>query len=42
MPAENLVYLLKYDTVYGRYEREVKFADGGLLVDGEGHPGGYR
>ena len=32
--VENLAYLLKYDTVYGRYHRAVGTADGALLVDG--------
>ena len=32
---ENLAYLLKYDTVYGRYDKEVKFRDGNLVVDGK-------
>jgi len=32
---ENMAYLIKYDTVYGRYERDVEAADGALLVDGE-------
>ena len=32
--ADNLAYLLKYDTVYGRYPREVTVADGALVVDG--------
>jgi glyceraldehyde 3-phosphate dehydrogenase len=31
---ENLVYLLKYDTVYGRYERQVEAVDGKLVIDG--------
>jgi glyceraldehyde 3-phosphate dehydrogenase len=31
---DNLAYLLKYDTVYGRYHRAVDTADGALLVDG--------
>jgi glyceraldehyde 3-phosphate dehydrogenase len=31
---ENMVYLLKYDTVYGRYERQVEAVDGKLAVDG--------
>src|SRR6476469_4148368 len=31
--ADNLAYLLKYDTVYGRYPREVSSADGELLID---------
>src|SRR4051794_577194 len=32
--VENLAYLLKYDTVYGRYHREVSGANGALVVDG--------
>lgn len=32
---ENMVYLLKYDTVYGRYEREVEVGDGAIIVDGK-------
>jgi glyceraldehyde 3-phosphate dehydrogenase len=32
--ADNLAYLLKYDTVYGRYHREVSAAEGTLIVDG--------
>ncbi len=31
----NLAYLLKYDTVYGRYAGEVKTRDGVLIVDGK-------
>jgi glyceraldehyde 3-phosphate dehydrogenase len=31
---DNLVYLLKYDTVYGRYERPVEAVDGKLVIDG--------
>jgi len=31
--VDNLAYLLKYDTVYGRFEREVAASDGVLLVD---------
>ncbi len=34
-PLENLVYLLKYDTVYGRYDKSVEVKDGNLVVDGE-------
>src|SRR5215213_8175306 len=34
-PLENMAYLIKYDTVYGRYERHVEAADGALVVDGE-------
>jgi glyceraldehyde 3-phosphate dehydrogenase len=36
--AENLAYLLKYDTVYGRYGREVVAADDALLIDGRRVP----
>jgi glyceraldehyde 3-phosphate dehydrogenase len=30
--AENLVYLLRYDTVYGRYDKPVKTSDGRLSI----------
>jgi len=33
--VENLAYLLKYDTVYGRYAKEVKAKNGALVVDGK-------
>lgn len=35
--VENLAYLLKYDTVYGRYDKEVKadLPNGKLVVDGK-------
>lgn len=32
---ENLGYLLKYDTVYGRYNKEVKVDSGDLVVQGK-------
>jgi glyceraldehyde 3-phosphate dehydrogenase len=32
---ENLAYLLKYDTVYGRWNKEVKAENGSLIVDGK-------
>ncbi|PIP86322.1 type I glyceraldehyde-3-phosphate dehydrogenase [Candidatus Campbellbacteria bacterium CG11_big_fil_rev_8_21_14_0_20_44_21] len=32
---ENLAYLLKYDSVYGRYQGEVSTKDGNLVVDGK-------
>jgi len=35
VPLENLVYLLRYDSVYGRYEREVRPEGGHLTVGGE-------
>jgi glyceraldehyde 3-phosphate dehydrogenase len=38
IPPDNLAYLLKYDTVYGRYEKEVKSEDGKIIVDGRTCP----
>jgi glyceraldehyde 3-phosphate dehydrogenase len=35
MPLDNLVYLLKYDSVYKRYQRKVEMKDGNLVVDGK-------
>ena len=32
---ENLAYLLKYDSVYGRFDKEVSAKDGKLIVDGK-------
>jgi glyceraldehyde 3-phosphate dehydrogenase len=34
MPLDNLVYLLKYDTVYGRYDKEVAISGDGITVAG--------
>jgi len=34
VPADNLAYLLKYDTVYGRYHKPVESSDQTLVVDG--------
>jgi glyceraldehyde 3-phosphate dehydrogenase len=36
--ADNLAYLIKYDTVYGRYRREVSAAEGALAIDGRRMP----
>lgn len=36
-PPESLAYLLKYDTVYGPYEKEVSIADKALVVDGKNY-----
>ncbi|MDX5423512.1 MAG: type I glyceraldehyde-3-phosphate dehydrogenase [Hymenobacteraceae bacterium] len=33
--AENLAYLLRYDTVYGRYHKTVEATDGKLTIDGK-------
>jgi glyceraldehyde 3-phosphate dehydrogenase len=35
VPADNLAYLLKYDSVYGRYNKRVEYDDNGLTVDGK-------
>ncbi len=32
---ENLVYLLRYDTVYGRYKKDVSTKGGNLIIDGK-------
>src|SRR3989344_3288276 len=32
---ENLAYLLKYDTVYGRYKKDVSTKGGNLIIDGK-------
>jgi glyceraldehyde 3-phosphate dehydrogenase len=36
--VENLAYLLKYDTIYGVYERPVTFDEKNLIVDGVSYP----
>jgi glyceraldehyde 3-phosphate dehydrogenase len=33
--SDSIAYLLKYDTVYGRYEKRVEAADDGTLTIGE-------
>lgn len=33
--VENLAYLLKYDSVYGRYDKPVEVKEGKLIVDGQ-------
>jgi glyceraldehyde 3-phosphate dehydrogenase len=33
VPVENLAYLLKYDTVYGRFGKTVSVEDGDLVID---------
>ncbi len=38
LPPDNLAYLLKYDSVYGRYEKEVKAKDSSLIIDGREYP----
>ncbi len=34
IPTENLVYLLKYDTVYGRYHKKVTHSEDGIQIEG--------
>jgi len=34
VPPENLAYLLKYDSVYGRYEKEISHTNDSLIIDG--------
>jgi glyceraldehyde 3-phosphate dehydrogenase len=38
LPADNLAYLLKFDTVYGRWTRDVNARDGRLSIDGIDYP----
>jgi glyceraldehyde 3-phosphate dehydrogenase len=35
VPADNLAYLLRYDTVYGRYHKHVEYKGDSLMVDGK-------
>lgn len=34
-PIDNLAYLLRFDSVYGRYDKEVSVKDGNLVIDGK-------
>jgi glyceraldehyde 3-phosphate dehydrogenase len=36
--TDNLAYLLKFDTVYGRYNKTVKNTENSLIVDGREYP----
>lgn len=38
IPPDNLAYLLKYDTVYGRYGQEISNTDSSILVGGKEYP----
>jgi glyceraldehyde 3-phosphate dehydrogenase len=38
LPADNLAYLLKFDTVYGRWTKDVHAVEGRLSVDGVDYP----
>ncbi|MGA1874639.1 MAG: type I glyceraldehyde-3-phosphate dehydrogenase [bacterium] len=33
--TDNLAYLMKYDTVYGRYEKSVESSETGFIIDGK-------
>ena len=35
LPIDNLAYLLKYDTVYGRYPKKLEIHEDSLVVDGK-------
>jgi glyceraldehyde 3-phosphate dehydrogenase len=35
---DNLAYLFKYDTVYGRYPKQVEHSDDSLIIDGKKYP----
>jgi glyceraldehyde 3-phosphate dehydrogenase len=36
--AENLAYLLRFDTVYGRYDKKVEHNEKHLIIDGRNYP----
>jgi glyceraldehyde 3-phosphate dehydrogenase len=38
IPVGNLVYLLKYDTVYGRYDKEASIRENELIIAGRSFP----
>ncbi|MDX9864291.1 MAG: glyceraldehyde 3-phosphate dehydrogenase NAD-binding domain-containing protein [Anaerolineaceae bacterium] len=38
VPIENVVYLLKYDTAYGRYEKTVEHDHKNLVISGQSYP----
>src|SRR5690606_35621894 len=35
MTIENAVYLLKYDSIYGRFDKEVTIDNGQIVIDGK-------
>lgn len=35
VPADNLAYLLKYDSTHGRFDKEVKAEENAIIVDGK-------
>lgn len=38
VPLDNLAYLTRYDTVYGRYGKDVRADDDHLVIDGDSYP----
>lgn len=38
VPADNLAYLLRYDTVYGRYHKSIEAKENTLVIDGKEIP----
>lgn len=36
--TDNLAYLLRYDTVYGRFNKEVQHKENALIIDGKEYP----
>jgi glyceraldehyde 3-phosphate dehydrogenase len=38
VPTDNLAYLVKYDTVYGRYPKQVEHTEDSLIIDGKKYP----
>jgi glyceraldehyde 3-phosphate dehydrogenase len=38
VPTDNLAYLVKYDTVYGRYPKQVEHTEDSLMIDGKRYP----
>ncbi|MBK6265574.1 type I glyceraldehyde-3-phosphate dehydrogenase [Marivirga sp. S37H4] len=38
VPADNLAYLLRYDTAYGKYHKTVEAKDDKLIIDGQEYP----
>ena len=35
VPTDNLTYLLKYDTVYGKYQKQVDHSENSLIIEGK-------
>jgi len=38
VPTENLVYLIKHDTVYGNYEKSISYDEDSIKVEGKSYP----